>query len=181
VPSPTAANPAATAAGFCNLGKGRYTGIEGEGAYAFDFGLTLFANGSLNSAKQLATPANAAAGIAAAPAQTVTNAPKWTYAAGGIYHAGPWAASLTYKNSGAYVAGYDGAGHALHLPGYDSVDASVSYDFGRRISLQLQALNLADKRAITSFSGAALYSLSDTGLYQYQAGRMVEGTITARF
>lgn len=181
IPNPTSANATATTAGFCNVGKGRYTGVEGEGAYAFDFGLTLFANGSLNTAKQLATGANPAAGIAASPAQTLTDAPKWTYAAGGIYHQGPWAATVSYKNSGAYVAGYDAAGHALHLPGYDSIDASVSYDFTQRLRLQLQVFNIADKRAITSFSGAALYSTTDTGLYDYQAGRMVEGTLTARF
>ena len=181
IPSPTSANATATAAGFCNVGQGRYTGVEGEGAYAFDFGLTLFANGSINTAKQLATGADPAAGIAASPAQTLANAPKWTYAAGAIYHQGPWAATLTYKNSGAYVAGYDAAGHALHLPGYDSIDASASYDFNKRLRLQLQVFNIADKRAITSFSGATLFSTTDTGLYDYQAGRMVEGTLTARF
>jgi iron complex outermembrane receptor protein len=185
VPSPTSANPSATASGFCNAGKGRYTGVEGEGAYAFDFGLTVFANGSLNSAKNLATEANPAAGISATPARTVTNAPKWTYAAGGIYHTGPWALSLSYKNSGAYVAGYDKAGNAFHLPGYDSFDASVRYDVNKRLYLQLQAFNLADKRAITSFSGSTqLYDTTgkiDTGLYLFQAGRTIEGTIAANF
>jgi iron complex outermembrane receptor protein len=181
VPSPTAANASATTAGFCNSGKGRYAGVECEGAYAFDFGLTVFANGSLNSAKQLATGADLAAGIAAAPAQTITNAPKWTYAAGAIYHTGPWAAAMTYKDSGAFVAGYDSGGHALHLPGYNSLDASVSYDFCRNLALQVQAFNLADKRAVTQFSGSTLYSTADAGLYQYQAGRTVEATVSARF
>ncbi|HKR88199.1 MAG TPA: TonB-dependent receptor [Phenylobacterium sp.] len=167
VPSPTAANPNATAAGFCNAGKGRYTGVEGEGAYAFDFGLTVFANGSLNSAKTLATAANPAAGVAAAPAGTVPNAPKWTYAAGGIYHTGPWALSVSYKNSGAYVSD-DGP----HMSGYDSVDASVRYDVNKRLYLQLQAFNLADKREVTKLS---------SGLYQFQAGRTIEGTIAAHF
>jgi iron complex outermembrane receptor protein len=181
IADPTAANPTNTVAGYCNVGKARWTGVEGEGAYAFDFGLTVFANGSLNAAKQLATAADPAAGISANPAQTLTNAPKWTYAAGGMYHNGPWALSLTYKNSGAYVAGYTAGGQALHLPGYDSLDASVRYDFNRRLFVQLQAFNLADKRAITSFSGSELYSAADTGLYQFQAGRTIEGTIAARF
>ena len=175
IPDPTSGNAGATTSGFCNVGKGRYTGVEGEGAYAFDFGLTLFANGSLNTAKQLATAADPAAGIAPQSAGTIANAPKWTYAAGGVYHQGPWAAALSYKNSGAFESG------GGHLPGYDSIDASVSYDFSKRLRLQLQVFNLADKRAITSFSGATLFSTTDTGLYDYQAGRMVEGTLTARF
>jgi iron complex outermembrane receptor protein len=167
IPDPTAANPNAVSAGFCNVGKARYSGVEGEGAYAFDFGLTVFANGSLNSAKQLATAANPAAGIAAAGAGTLANAPKWTYAAGGIYHGGPWALSLSYKNSGAYISD-DGP----RMPGYDSIDASVRYDFCKRFYAQLQAFNLADKRATTSLKG---------GLYQFQAGRTIEGTIAASF
>lgn len=182
IADPTAANPTATTSGFCNAGKARWTGVEGEGAYAFDFGLTLFANASLNSAKQLGNAANTAAGIAGNPAQTLTNAPKSTYAAGGIYHTGPWALSLTYKDSGPYVAGYTAGGQALHLPGFNTLDASVRYDVSKRLYVQFQAFNLADKRAVTSFSGStALFSTQDTGLYQFQAGRTLEGTIAAKF
>jgi iron complex outermembrane receptor protein len=183
ISDPTASNPGATTSGFCNIGKGQYTGVEGQGAYAFDFGLTLFANGSLNTAKQLATAANTAAGIKAAPAQTVANAPKSTFAVGGVYHQGPWGVTLSYKNSGPFVAGYDNNGHALHLPGYDTIDASVRYDIDKRVYIQVGAFNLADKRAITSFSGAQLFDPTgkDTGLYQFQAGRTLEGTIAARF
>ena len=181
IPDPTPGNPTGTTAGFCNVGKGRWTGVEGEGAYAFDFGLTVFANGSLNSAKQLANAADPAAGISANPAQTLTNAPKWTYAAGGVYNTGPWAMTLTYKNSGAYVAGYTSGGHALHLPGYDTFDASVRYNVNKRLYLQFQAFNLINNRAITAFSGSQLYSTTDTGLYLYQAGRTLEGTIAAKF
>jgi iron complex outermembrane receptor protein len=181
IPDPIPTNPGATAAGFCNVGKGQYTGVEGEVAYALDFGLTVFANGSLNTAKQLATAANPAAGIKAAPAQTITNAPKSTYALGGVYHQGTWSLTLSYKKSGPFVAGYDAAGHALHLPGYDTIDASVRYDIDKRLYVQVGAFNLADKRAITSFNGSQLFSITDTGLYQFQAGRMLEGTIAARF
>jgi iron complex outermembrane recepter protein len=179
VPDPTAANSAATTAGFCNVGKGRYTGVEGEGAYASPFGVTLFVNGSLNSAKQLATTANAAQGIAAAPAETLTNAPKFTAAAGAIYHYQDWSASLTYKRSGEFVATYTG-GQAVELPGYDSIDASVRYDFSR-YWVKLQVFNLADKRDVTSFSGSKLFTIADPGLYLFQAGRTIEATIGAKF
>jgi iron complex outermembrane recepter protein len=179
LPDPTAANAAATTAGFCNVGKGRYSGVEGEAAYAAPFGVTFFVNGSLNSAKQMANAANAAQGIAANPAETLTNAPKFTAAAGAIYHYQDWSASLTYKRSGDFVAAYTG-GQAVELPGYDSIDASVRYDFGRYWA-KLQVFNLADRRAVTSFTGAALFSTADNGLYLFQAGRMIEGTIGAKF
>jgi iron complex outermembrane receptor protein len=181
IPDPTPTNPGATTSGYCNVGKARYTGVEGQGAYALDFGLTLFANGSLNSAESLATEANPAAGIKASPERAVINAPKWTYAMGGVYREGPWSVTLTYKNSGAYVAGYDNNGNALHLPGFDTLDLSVRYDIAKRLYVQLGAFNLADKREITSFNGSTLFSTTDTGLYQFQAGRMLEGTIAASF
>jgi iron complex outermembrane receptor protein len=166
-------------AATCNAGLARYTGVEGEAAYAFDFGLTLFANGSLMSAKQLANAANAAAGIAGNPAEELTNSPGWTDAIGGLYRSGRWQGSLTYKQSGAYVATYNG-GIGNRLPGYDTFDGSVSYDFGH-VLLKLQAFNLLDRRAITSFNGSVLYSRTDPGLYEFQAGRNLEATLIAKF
>ncbi len=159
----------------------RYTGVEGEAAYHFDFGLTLFANGSLNSAKQLAQGANAAAGIGANPAQALTNAPISTDAVGAIYNRDKWSGSLTYKQSGVYVAGYNSTtGKAIRLPGYDTFDASISYDFGHFL-VKLQGFNLADRRAVTGFSGQVLNSIADTGLYSFQAGRQIQATIAAKF
>jgi iron complex outermembrane receptor protein len=178
---PITGNPTNTASGFCNVGKAKYNGFEGEIAYALPYGVSLFANGSSNVAKAQANPGNPAEGIAAAPAQGITNAPRWTAAAGVIYNSGPWAATMTYKNSGTYVAGYNSTtGHAISLPGFDTLDASGSYDFGH-FKLKLAVFNLADKRAITSFSGQVLYSPTDTGLYQLQSGRTIMGTLIAKF
>lgn len=178
-PNPTAGNPTATVAGFCNTGNARYTGVEGEAAYHFGFGVTLFVNGSLNSAKALATAGNAAEGIAAAPAQELANAPAWTDAAGVLYNHEHWRASLTYKQSGAYVYSQS---VGVRLPGYDTFDGSVGYDFGR-YAVKLQGFNLLDKRAVTAFSGSVVYdnSFKDTGLYTFQAGRQILGTISAKF
>ena len=181
-------------AGTCNAGAARYTGVEGEGAYHFDFGLTLYANGALISAKQLANAANSAAGIAGNAAETLTNAPKWTDAVGAIYRGGPYAASLSYKQSGAFVAGYNtfNNNQALNLPGYDTLDGSVGYDFGR-FAMKLQAFNLLDRRAITSYTcntvsgtslcvaASALRSTGDIGLYSFQSGREMQFTVSAKF
>jgi len=192
VPDPT--SPTALDGAFCNAGKARFDGVEGEAAYAFDFGLTLFANGSLNEATQLANAANLAAGIAANSQQELANAPLWTDAVGGLYHQGPWRASLTLKQSGSYVDYNTPTGLAnqvtFHLPGYYTLDASVGYDFGR-FAVKLQAFNLTDVRAVNSFTPGgntkALYETSgsngapDSAIYTFQAGRDVELTLIGKF
>jgi iron complex outermembrane receptor protein len=176
----------------CNEGKARFSGVEGEGAYHFPFGLTLFANGSLNTAKQLANAANAAAGIAANPAEELPNSPKWTDAFGAILDHGPWEMSLTYKQSGAYVV-YNVIGttsHTFNLSGFDSFDGSVSYDFGR-VKVKLQGFNLLDRRSITDFvpesnattlfqKGASSAAAND-GFYTFQTGRDIQLTLIGKF
>lgn len=186
VPNPTPGNPAGTASGFCNAGHSRWTGAEAEAAYAFDFGLSLFGNGSIASAKQLANAPNVAAGIPGNVAQSLQNAPRWTYAVGAIYNHGPWQGSLTYKNSGAYAASADSSGRSIWLPGYDTLDGSVGYDFGR-LRAKLQVFNILDKRAITSYNGSVNINtassaalLADPGLYLFQAGRTIEFTLAAK-
>jgi hypothetical protein len=47
--------------------------------------------------------------------------------------------------------------------------------------VKLQGFNLANNRAITSFSGSTLFSVKDPGLYLYQAGQTIEFTIGAKF
>src|SRR6202000_2017488 len=100
---------------------------------------------------------------------------------GGVYNTGPWALTLTYKNSGSYVAAYNAGGQAQTLPGYNTLDASVRYDVNKRLYLQFQAFNLVNNRAITPFSGSQLYSTADTGLYLYKADGPLEGLVSAKF
>ncbi len=159
---------------YCNYGKARYSGVEGEASYHFDFGLTVFVNGSINDAKQLANAANPAAGIKGNVAQELVNSPKWTYAGGLLYSHGPFKATLTYKDVGSQVT-------PAYLPGYDTIDGSVGYDFTRRLGLKLQVFNLLDKRAITSFNGTTLYSATDPGIYTFQAGRQMLLTLVGKF
>jgi len=170
---------------FCNIGKARFNGVEGEVAYRFTQGLTLFANGGSNVSKQLAQAPDAATGIAGNAAQTIINAPRWTDAVGAIYSQGPWWMSVDYKQSGTYAVGNGNAqaplgSKELFLSGYDTFDAAISYDFGK-IKLKLQGFNLLDRRAITQFSGSTLYSAADTGYYTFQEGRDVELTVEAKF
>jgi iron complex outermembrane receptor protein len=61
---------------FCyvNLGSGRYSGVEAEGAYNFGYGFTAFVNGSVNDAK-LTSPTPG----------PIPNSPRGTAALGLIY------------------------------------------------------------------------------------------------
>jgi iron complex outermembrane receptor protein len=196
VPDPTQVT--GVSAAFCNVGKARYSGVEGEAAYAFDFGLSIFANGSVNDAEQLASPAPT--GGAATLPMRLANAPGWTAAAGAIINHGPWEASLTYKRVGGWVD-YNSIGansFTFHLPGYDTLDLSAGYDFGHHVKVKLQVFNLLDTRAVSSFSpGGNTQSLfpaggfaplppigdgnPDQGIYTFQAGRQVEVTLIGKF
>ena len=196
-------NGSQTEASYCNTGSARFDGVEGEAAYAFPFGLTLFANGALNEATQLATPADPSDGIAnALPEEDLPGAPKWTVAMGGIYDHDNWRGSLTFREVGTSVQ-YNPTGAAasspggvlpqytFHLPAYWSLDMSAGYDFGR-FAVKLQAFNLTDNRTLISFAPAAnsqtLYSLNgmtgtglDQGIYAFEGGRRIELTVSGKF
>jgi len=142
---------------FCytNTGKGRYYGVEAQGAFNIGYGLTAFANGSRNVARELD------AGI------DYTNAPKSTAAFGLIYDNRNWQASVSDKIVGAQLA----SDQATRISPYSSVDASLSYDFGH-IKAKLAVFNLADKRSLLDYDGQ---------FYVYQVGRQVQGTLQAKF
>ena len=89
---------------------------------------------------------------------------------------------------GAYVSG---SNQALTLPGYDTFDGSLAYDFGH-FQVKLQGFNLLDKRATTGYTcatnsgtstcvtGTALNTASDEGLYTFQSGRELSLTLSAK-
>jgi iron complex outermembrane receptor protein len=155
----------------CNVGGAQYNGVEGEAAYAFDFGLTLFANGGSNTAKHLANAGNPALGIPANTASELIKTPRWTDAFGGVFTHGPVQASLTYKESGKFLP-YAGS---PQFPGYNTIDASAAYDFGN-FKVKLQGFNLGDKRAVISQTGG-----SPTSYVEFQAGRQVQLTLQGKF
>jgi iron complex outermembrane receptor protein len=142
---------------YLNAGKGDYSGVEAEGAYNFPFGLTAFANGSVNVANQRDVT----------PIKPFSNAPKSTAALGVIYSRGPWLATVSDKFVGSQI-GSDGA---TDIKAYYTLDASTSYDFGR-FKLKLQGFNLLDRRAMTD---------SDGTYYVFQVGRQIQGTIAVKF
>ena len=160
---------------YINAGNAQYSGVEAEGAYALPFGLTVFANGSINTAKN--TTAD----------QTELNAPKWTDAVGALYDHRGWQASLTWKQVGGQVVFYNGAAAATtpdgvvlaprqqrEIPAYSTINGTIGYDFGK-VKVKLAAFNLADHRAITSITGPTA-----ADFYTFQAGRTVLVTLEAK-
>jgi len=143
---------------FLNAGKGDYYGVETEGAYNFGHGLTAFANGSVNVANNP---------VAGQPTKPFPNAPKGTAAVGLIYATGPWLATLSNK----YVGPQLGSDGATDIKGYNTMDGSVSYDFGR-FKVKLAGFNLFDRRALTDFDGT---------YYVFQVGRQIQATLEAKF
>jgi iron complex outermembrane receptor protein len=160
-----------------NVGTAKYSGYEGEVSYALDGGFAVFANGSLNVAKDTTTNLT----IDPSGGKELTGVPKATAALGVLYNHNKLQGSFTYKLVGPQVANYTSAGQAIELPRYGTLDGSISYDFGH-FKGKLAIFNLLDNRAITNFTGSdALYSPLSTGLYQFQAGRQIEGTLQAKF
>jgi iron complex outermembrane receptor protein len=161
---------------YVNGGDAHYSGVEGEVAYAFPYGLTVFANASINTAKDVTAD------------MTEPNAPKWTDAMGVLYTYQKIQASLTWKEVGSqvvYVApaaetAPDGAVLAANqerqIGSYNTINGTVAYDFGH-FKVKLAGFNLADHRSITSISGSGAAS----DYYTFQAGREILLTLEARF
>jgi len=175
-------------AASCNAGRVHYSGFEGQGAWLLPIpaGLTVFVNGSINNARQLAQPANVAAGIAGNPAQPLATVPDFTAAGGLLYRHGPWQASITYKEVGnQYVAGGLG-GAQIKLPTYNTINGDIAYTFLQRYAIKLQVFNLLDKRALINYvpegNETTLYNpKATTSFYTFQSGREIDGTISVKF
>jgi iron complex outermembrane recepter protein len=130
--------PPGPASDTCNYNEGKvtYKGIEAEGSYAFDGmldGLSLFANGSLNSAKVHTKPLDPKS-----PTVQDAAAPFWTAAGGLIYKADGWKISLIDKLTGNQYADAATkrlsdyvAGQAFYrLGAYNKMDLTMYYDLG---------------------------------------------------
>lgn len=114
-----------------------YKGVEGEATYALAEGVAVFANGSLNSAKDDA-------------GQQIANAPEWTAAMGVIFKHDRITASLISKFTGQQWAN-DGEPAGYKIKAYNTTNLIVGYDFGR-IKLQGGVYNLFDSRNVTDIS-----------------------------
>jgi iron complex outermembrane receptor protein len=149
-----------------NLGGVTYQGLEGEATYVVGYGVSAYASGSVNSAKD----------------QThnwVPNAPDATWALGLLYDQNGFNASLL----GRYIGARFGAsGDASALSPLFTVDLAAGYkldkvdDALRNTTVQLQLDNLGDVRKIINLAGSTVGA--GTPLYWTQAGRSVFVTLS---
>jgi iron complex outermembrane receptor protein len=151
---------------FTNLGGVTYRGIEAEGTYLLGHGVSIYANGSLNSAKD----------------QTdhfwVQNAPKATAAAGLIYDRSGLYASLLAKWIGPR---YGTGGNQEHLSPFATLDLSLGFDLdqlapvlkGARLKVTID--NVTNVTKIINYAGSTVQD--GTSLYWTQPGRSVFASI----
>jgi iron complex outermembrane recepter protein len=97
---------------FYNIGGTTYKGVEAEGTFYLGDGLSLYANGSVNSAKDHTT------------GEWVPFAPDFTASLGAIYNRGGWYASLIDKWVGRT---YDASGQTFPVGSYAILNGALGY------------------------------------------------------
>ena len=162
---------------FQNLGAVKYKGVEAEGTYAVGFGLSVYANATINSARLTDQP----------PGQTnldqtwVPETPNRTAALGLLYNQGPLQASLIDKYVGVR---YGDTGDAYRFSAYSSADAAVNYFFNdsfmalKHAKVGVTVQNIADHKSIYSLGG---YSGAGTPMFFTLPGRSFEVNLSASF
>ncbi|WP_404714046.1 TonB-dependent receptor [Sphingomonas sp. MMS24-J13] len=176
-------NTAQTA--YFNAGRVLYKGIEGQATYVLAGGFAIFANGSLNYAKEAGTH------------NPVSNAPKGTAAAGLLYKHGPIRFSLIDKWTGPQYATTEALDptqtffvlqRSVRISPYNDTVLSASYQW-RNLRFGLNVTDLFDSRKVENLnlsgsgpSGNAAHGVNQTSdQFYYQPGRQISGDITVKF
>ncbi|MGB6307175.1 MAG: TonB-dependent receptor [Steroidobacteraceae bacterium] len=135
---------------FQNLGVVKYKGVEAEGTYNVGFGLSVYANATVNSARQQSDQS------------WVPETPNRTAALGLLYSQGPVQASLVDKYVGVR---YGDTEDAYRFGGYSTADAAINYFFNdsfmalKHAKVGLTMQNLTDRKPIYFLAG---YSAGST-------------------
>lgn len=176
-------NTAQTA--YFNAGRVLYKGIEGQATYVLAGGFAVFANGSLNYAKEAGTH------------NPVSNAPKGTAAAGLLYKHGPFRFSLIDKWTGPQYATTEALDatqtffqlvRSVRIASYNDTMLSASYQW-RKLRFGLNVTDLFNSRKIENLnlSGNGPSDNMAHGVnrgsdqFYYQPGRQISGDITVKF
>ena len=159
-----------------NLGGATYQGIEGQATWQATKGITLFANGSLNSAKTQGVN-NAAKGIVILGGKQIAGAPKSTAAVGFILSNDQgFTLSLINKYTGEQW-GAEGEPAAYKINGYNSGDLTVVKTFGN-FRLEGSVYNVFDSQQATSIKPGKTVPYDQ---YYFQAGRNVQISAKVNF
>ncbi|GLR91003.1 TonB-dependent receptor [Bradyrhizobium iriomotense] len=155
---------------YFNIGGVIYQGLEVEGTVHVGHGFSLFANGSLNSAKNKRT------------GQWIAEAPNATAAAGVIYEEGNWHASLTDKWVGQR---FGDAGEKQPLSPFNQLDMAITYKVKNSlpnlaaVTAKFGIDNLLNSRGIVDFAGYS--GAAGTPLWYTQVGRNIYSSLSVQF
>ena len=151
---------------FTNLGGAVYKGVEAQGTYAFDQGVALFLNGSLNSAKTKDTH------------KQIAKAPKWTAAGGLIVKVDTFTFSLIDKIVGTQwsVAGEPAA---YKVSPYNTTDFTVTWSPTQIIRIIGGVYNMFNSTKITALASQGSTPAFDQ--YYFQGGRAFQMTAKLSF
>lgn len=194
-----------------NGGGVTYKGIEAEATVVVGHGFSVFASGSLNSAKTKGSDQRAGGNL------WVAGAPDFTAAAGPIYDSPFFYGSLLTKVTGSRYFGANRTNltqvngqavptaaaqivdpvtgvsyRANRLGPYSTTDLTIGYRFAglvpasKHLRVELQMLNVLDSRRATDTNGRLLAKAGDavdpaTTTFQYLTGRSFYGTLTVEF
>jgi len=157
----TNANPV-----YINAGGAVYKGVELESTYVIGYGVSAYANYTINSAYYDSN--NAASGQ---PTGEVPNAPNMTSAFGLLYNHAGWDASLIFKRIGQQLNNKLGG----QLPRIDDTDLNVAYTFGslgstwaKALRVQFSVFNLTNSQRLVATTGPLATPSSQ---FQWQAPR----------
>lgn len=155
---------------YFNAGGAIYQGVEVEGTVHVGNGFSVFANGSLNSAKNKQT------------GQWIAEAPNATLAAGLIYQEGNWYASLTDKWVGSR---FGDVAEKQPLSPFNQLDMAVTYKVKNplpnlaAVTARFGISNILDSRTIVDFAGYS--GVSVTPLFYTQIGRNIYSSLSVQF
>jgi iron complex outermembrane receptor protein len=176
-------NTAQTA--YFNAGRVLYKGVEGQATYVLHGGLAVFANGSINYAKEAGTH------------NPVSNSPKSTAAAGLLYKHGPIRVSLIDKWTGPQYATQEAldptqaffvVSRSVRISPYNTTILSASYQW-RQFRFGLDVTDLFNSQKVENIGlsgngpkGDLLHGVNQTAdQFYYQPGRQITGDITVKF
>lgn len=175
--SNTLANIGPAGAIITNTGHpSTYKGLEAQVSYSFNFGLTVLANGSLNSAKDDVTH------------NWINLAPDYTATAGAVYNLSGLKFSYVQKFVGRQYADIN---QAVPLKAYSIGTASVGYQW-KFITARVAVYNVLDTRPVTSISGSGVIAAGATNSlgfnnlgpgaqYFFTPGRSYQATLGVSF
>jgi iron complex outermembrane receptor protein len=170
---------------FFNAGNVLYKGIEGQATYVLHGGIAVFANGSINYAKEAGTH------------NPVSNAPKSTAAAGVLYKHGPIRFSLIDKWTGPQYATSEALDptqtffvvqRSVRISPYNTTILAASYQW-RNLRFGLDVTDLFDSKKIENIGlsgdgpkGNLAHGVNQTAdQFYYQPGRQITGDVTVKF